>query len=655
MFKKLSAFILVLLVFLAIKMPTFASGYDFFGNGWVDIYDELSYQSSIDEYGIHHNLDTVTFNVTLADLSPNTNHYSTDDYEVICKTDDQAANGYEADVLFAGYADGPDKGTWSYLRVGWGPFVNYNPVDSSWNSITDNSFTYVLGGTHSISVNCDTGVITVDGIQRNSPQDMSLYTGEWTAVYNTGYPYFDSLNNIETSPSLPWANVHAAPTTTISLAPNPDSQNQYPNPANVTLQATADTGYTIAHTYFTVDGGSQQTYSAPFTVSGTGSHTVTYWSVDSAALEETPHKSQTFTVSSTTIDTPLPTGQNQTATIGNATLTFSDVTTAGYVVQTTSSSNAGGALPSEYKLLGNYYVLTTTATYTGTITITMSYDPAAVHNQNQLKLWHFDGTTWNDITTTVDTVNHTITGVTSSLSPFAIGEKDVTPPTLTNFQLNPYVVANGSSSTISVNALDDLTGVHAVSYSLTSGSGQVTTGDLNFINPSGVWQATVSPTTGVYAVKVTATDVAGNHSASDNLYVAVYDPSAGYVTGGGWVTPNDNTRIGVSSGGKANFGFNVKYLSGSSTPDGSLEMNDKQDSLDFKTTSLEWLTVSGSTADFQGQVTLNGTGSYTFRAHVVDGSPDQYDIRVWGSSNSFDNPNYRISNSLGGGSIVIHQ
>jgi len=331
------------------------------------------------------------------------------------------------------------------------------------------------------------------------------------------------------------------------------------------------------------------------------------------------------------------------------------VTTAGYLVQTTSTSNQGGALPSDHKLLGTYYQLTTTASYTGTITITISYDPTQVHSPNQLKLWHFDGTTWQDITTAVDSVNHTITGVTTSLSPFAIGEHDITAPTLTNFQLSPYVVANGASSTISVTAQDDLTGVQGVSYSLTNGSGQVTTGNLSFNSSAGNWQGTVSPVTGVYAVNVTATDVAGNQSSSDKLYLAVYNPSAGYVTGGGWIIPDDATRIGVSSGAKVTFGFNVKYLSGSSTPDGSFAASDKQDGLEFKSTSMEWLTVSGATADFQGQATVNGSGSYTFRAHVVDGAPNQFAIRIWGSNNSFDNPSYRISNSLSGGSIIIHQ
>jgi hypothetical protein len=269
-------------------------------------------------------------------------------------------------------------------------------------------------------------------------------------------------------------------------------------------------------------------------------------------LEETPHPSQTFTISSTTVDTYLPAGQNQTITVGNASLTFDNITSAGYVVQTPISSPQGGPIPHEYKLLGSYFDLTTTATYTGSITVTVPYDPNA---NGALKLWHWNGTSWQDITLTpggIDTTNHTITGVTTSLSPFAVGELDTTPPTLTDFQLSPYVVESGSSSTISVNAQDGLTGVDTVTYTLTSSNNQTTTGSLSFYSPNGLWQATVSPATGVYAVTLTATDIAGNQSQSENLYLAVYDPSAGFVTGGGWITPDAATRIGVTAGGKSN-------------------------------------------------------------------------------------------------------
>ncbi|HZL64560.1 MAG TPA: L,D-transpeptidase family protein, partial [Thermoleophilia bacterium] len=56
----------------------------------------------------------------------------------------------------------------------------------------------------------------------------------------------------------------------------------------VTLQA-HDAGSGPAATYYTLDGGARQTYSAPFPVSSAGSHLVRYWSVDWAGNVEAKH------------------------------------------------------------------------------------------------------------------------------------------------------------------------------------------------------------------------------------------------------------------------------------------------------------------------------------------------------------------------------
>lgn len=88
------------------------------------------------------------------------------------------------------------------------------------------------------------------------------------------------------------------PTTTAALSPDPYTDDgTYPNPVTVTLTAKpAQPGITVTATYYTVDGGSQQAYTAPFTVSGPGRHVITYWSADNCGEQETLPKSTTFVI-----------------------------------------------------------------------------------------------------------------------------------------------------------------------------------------------------------------------------------------------------------------------------------------------------------------------------------------------------------------------
>lgn len=91
---------------------------------------------------------------------------------------------------------------------------------------------------------------------------------------------------------------HATPTTTATLSPVQNLNGTYTDPVTVTLSATAASGYTVAYTYYTVDGGAQQTYSSPFNVTGSGSHTITYWSVDNSGVIESAHTKTFIEVSS---------------------------------------------------------------------------------------------------------------------------------------------------------------------------------------------------------------------------------------------------------------------------------------------------------------------------------------------------------------------
>ncbi len=91
--------------------------------------------------------------------------------------------------------------------------------------------------------------------------------------------------------------VHARPVTTATLSPSPNGQGAYPNPVTVSLSATAAQGFSIAATHYSVDGGADQLYSGPFSVSGPGNHSVSYWSVDNVGVYESP-QSTPFTISS---------------------------------------------------------------------------------------------------------------------------------------------------------------------------------------------------------------------------------------------------------------------------------------------------------------------------------------------------------------------
>ncbi len=87
---------------------------------------------------------------------------------------------------------------------------------------------------------------------------------------------------------------HSAPVSNATLE-TAYTDGTYGNPTTVTLTASAATGYTIANTYYKIDGGAQQTYTAPFTVSGAQEHTIEYWSIDNSDVIE-QIKSKTFTI-----------------------------------------------------------------------------------------------------------------------------------------------------------------------------------------------------------------------------------------------------------------------------------------------------------------------------------------------------------------------
>ena len=140
-----------------------------------------------------------------------------------------------------------------------------------------------------------------DGIMWLFPGNTNNYTVVATPPTGSIYSQFPIAFSVsgDQSELIQLQYNHNAPTTTINLATD-RGDGTYTDPTTVTLSATAASGYTVpnGNTFYTLDNGNQQTYSAPFTVTGSGSHTITYWSIDNSGAQETHHV-QSFTIVTT--------------------------------------------------------------------------------------------------------------------------------------------------------------------------------------------------------------------------------------------------------------------------------------------------------------------------------------------------------------------
>jgi hypothetical protein len=192
-----------------------------------------------------------------------------------------------------------------------------------------------------------------------------------------------------------------------------------------------------------------------------------------------------------------------------------------------------------------------------------------------------------------------------------------------------------------------------ISFVGTNESGATFSGNAP-VAADGTWTFTQILGPGVFNIALSVTG--GYFTASSTAIAVVYDPTT-FGTGGGHVLTTTATVPTVAPGKKANFGFNVKYKGdGTMAPTGSLLFQLKEADIDLKATSFDWLVISadgaGKKADFQGKVTINGSGSYTFRVIARDlPSGDTFSIEVRDASG---NVVVSAAGSLGGGSIKVH-
>ncbi len=158
--------------------------------------------------------------------------------------------------------------------------------------------------------------------------------------------------------------------------------------------------------------------------------------------------------------------------------------------------------------------------------------------------------------------------------------------------------------------------------------------------------------------------------------VVVYDPAAGFVSGGGWIESPPGAYVNpaipdaTTLTGKANFGFYSKYEKGASTPTGETEFKFKAGDLSFSSVTYDWLVVGSSRAQFKGAGAIQGRpGQYGFLLTAIDGDIaggggiDKLRMKIWNKSDGavvYDNKMNELEDSdasteLGGGNIKIHK
>ena len=162
------------------------------------------------------------------------------------------------------------------------------------------------------------------------------------------------------------------------------------------------------------------------------------------------------------------------------------------------------------------------------------------------------------------------------------------------------------------------------------------------------------PAAGIYNVCLVVND--GIVDSTQRCTSAViYDPTAGFVTGGGWIdSPPGAYVAGPGLSGKATFGFVSKYKKGASTPTGNAQFQFHAGDLNFHSTSYEWLVVTGGdSAVFKGEGSLNGVDGYGFMLWAGDGDLDTFRIKISTDEDTvvYDNGSHQ---SISHGNVIVH-
>ena len=312
-----------------------------------------------------------------------------------------------------------------------------------------NRITYQVDGGSTQTISGTSGNVTIP-----APANGSNDGSHTIAFYAT-----DDAGNVEAPAKTATVKIDATkPSTSLATTPaSPDGTNGWFQQASVQFSLTgSDARSGVAQSFYTVDGGAAQTYSGVVTVSGQGTHTVTYWSVDNAGNTEAAKSAQIKldNVKPSTSIAVSPAAPNGSGgwyvTTPSFTLSASDATSG--VASTLYRIDSGA-----------------TQTYSGAVSIP--------DGQHTITYWSVDsaGNTETSTTTStikVDTVKPSTSIAISPASPdgtngwrvsatsFTLGGSDATSGVASTF----YKIDGGATQTYSGSAVSIPQGSHTVSY-----------------------------------------------------------------------------------------------------------------------------------------------------------------------------------------------
>ena len=106
----------------------------------------------------------------------------------------------------------------------------------------------------------------------------------------------------------------------------------------------------------------------------------------------------------------------------DVTITFPEVTSTGDISATPTSNPSQ---PTTFRIVGgSTFDIDFTGGFTPPVTVCVSYNEADARNENNIKLYHWEDPSWQDITTSLDTDANVVCGESMTFSPFAVGEPD---------------------------------------------------------------------------------------------------------------------------------------------------------------------------------------------------------------------------------------